>query len=45
MTAAEQHNRKKTTISSHILDTNLGVPAQGIRIKLQKKDDSGIQIS
>jgi 5-hydroxyisourate hydrolase len=38
--AMAQHGTK-TTISSHILDTHLGIPGRGIHLKLQMQDAAG----
>lgn len=49
MTTIQQsptHNtEKQTTISSHVLDTQSGKPASGLRLKLHKKDEQGIVIN
>lgn len=34
-------NSVKTTISSHCLDTARGVPASGLYLKLERRDESG----
>jgi hypothetical protein len=38
---AAQHG-SKTTISSHVLNTHLGIPGRGIHLKLQKQDTTGL---
>lgn len=39
--SATHNTEKQTTISSHVLDTQSGKPASGLRLKLHIKDQQG----